>query len=197
MRTSTCRLTARTASGVVSSSDRRAKRPAATGELARSTALPHSPGPAPDQGEPFREPTWADFGRQSATPSHCLGCSSAQPALLGDTQRHRECDWGSRGRRFATPAGAVLGSAASALRARQHRCPILGAGWERRGSVRRRQTRLAVLSGLYRPARRSTACALIVEQSLPNTCRNPWRSGIAAQPRAGSIDRLQNGCSAN
>ena len=33
--------------------------------------------------------------------------------------------------------------AASALRARQHRCPILGAGWERRGSVRRRQTRLA------------------------------------------------------
>jgi hypothetical protein len=50
---------------------------------------------------------------------------------------------GSRGRRFPTPAGAVLGSGASALRARQHRCPILGAGWERRGSVRRRQTRLA------------------------------------------------------
>jgi hypothetical protein len=76
-------------------SDRRA-----TGELARSTALPHSPGPAPDQGEPFREPTWADFGRQSAMPSPCLGCSSAQPALLGDTQQYQGCDWGSRGRRF-------------------------------------------------------------------------------------------------
>ena len=49
-----------------------------------------------------------------------------------------------KGSPVPTPAGAVLGSAASALRARQHRCPmILGAGWERRGSVRWRQTRLA------------------------------------------------------
>jgi hypothetical protein len=31
------------------------------------------------------------------------------------------------------------------------------------------------------------------EQSLPNSCRNPWPSGIAAQPRAGSLGRLQNG----
>jgi hypothetical protein len=90
--------TARAASGVLSSSaegpdDRK-------GELARSATLPGSPGPASDQGEPFGEPTWTGFRRQSATPGHCSGWSSAQRALPGDVRRRPGRDWGSRGRRF-------------------------------------------------------------------------------------------------
>jgi hypothetical protein len=92
-------LTARTASGVLSSSGRRPRR-RATGEPDRSATLFDSPGPASDQGEPFGEPTWTGLRLQAATPSHRLGWSSAQWALRGDAQRCLENDWGSRGRRF-------------------------------------------------------------------------------------------------
>src|SRR5262245_37656917 len=51
-------------------------------------------------GEPFGEPTHADFRRQPAALNEYPGWSSAQSALLGDTQRRPVGDWGSRGRRF-------------------------------------------------------------------------------------------------
>jgi len=83
-----------------SSSGRWPRRPAGNRWARSAPRSPGSPGPASDQGEPFREPTWTGFRRPSATSSHCLGCSSARWALLGDVQRHPESDWGSRGRRF-------------------------------------------------------------------------------------------------
>ena len=44
----------------------------------RYTQTNASPGSASDHGEPFGEPTWTGFRRQSPTPGHYLGCSSAQ-----------------------------------------------------------------------------------------------------------------------
>ena len=72
-----------------------------------------------------RRSGWEQTGNHQR--SRQLSTAPFRSPVHGRDLRHRDGDlveaigmhsWGSRGRRFATPARAVLGSAASALRAR-------------------------------------------------------------------------------
>jgi hypothetical protein len=166
-------LTARTASDVLSSSGRRPKR-WATGELDRSATLSDSPGRASDQAEPFGEPTWTGFRRQSATPSHCLGWSTAQWALQSDAQRCLESDWGSRGRRFKSGRPDGFSNACRP-------------NWERNSPRWKRSWLATPGNGMRRPCLCGRAPALNGPGTRPRgRCRRPGCRQEA--PDSGGVD---------